>query len=638
MNEKAIYSAVGAILREMGARFETRIAAIESRPSPEPGAPGAPGVGIKSIIADGDDAARVIFTNGESARVTLPRGPRGEPGPEGNGIKAVAECDDGVIEFEFDNGATARVTLPRGERGERGEKGEPGVDRVTVAPRFIDADERIAKNEIVYHGGGLHQAIREAHGDPSRDPGSYRCIVAGIASIDVADNWAARTVEITARMSNGQSHTVTRPMGPRFLPEGERAGVKTVAGDFYFDGEWFVVVQRDNPTEDADRLRVNMRGPRGRRGLPGEPGAPGRDPVDLADVTLDGEVLTFVLSNGVEKSLLLPVPKSEQPQGAIRRFAGWFDSPAAYSAGEVVRSESGLFLALADVGAGEPLTDPEKWAQMAARSLGGGGGGGGGGISPADLAALRDWITEIDAEIGPKGTIVQHGNIVQWLGTLESRLRSVENIVDPPPIPVEVTNSFHDSGLNADYTTFLLGAKALADGVNYFDGNQHRLKPVWKAGENGNAYDAATNPGGIKQGTRQDVWVQAAQPNLTHHGLMTNASSGNPVKVSALTTWINQGAYIVAHYEPGGATLIVDSVEHPAPPQPAPAPPTPKEILLASLKAAKVTPESIAVGTFYAYAKGEPALAQAAEDTITQIAAAQGFTFEQALQILGGIA
>jgi hypothetical protein len=134
------------------------------------------------------------------------------------------------------------------------------------------------------------------------------------------------------------------------------------------------------------------------------------------------------------------------------------------------------------------------------------------------------------------------------------------------------------------------------------------------------------------------VWVQAAQPNLTHHGLMVNASSGNPVKVSALTTWITQGAYIVARYEPGGAQLVVDSVEHPAPPQPAPAPPTPKELLLRDLKAAGVTADSVGVGTFYAYAKGEPALAQSAEDTITTIAQQHGFTFEQALQFLGGIA
>jgi hypothetical protein len=224
MHNKATLDAIGAVIREVQAALVARIEAVETRTPPKDGAPGvgvrsvvqdgdkmvvaltngetfplalprgergadgAPGIGIREIVQDGIGAVRFILETGDSVRVDLPKGERGERGADGApgiGIKSIAECGEGEIEFEFDNGATATVKLPKGEQGERGERGADGVDRFILAPRYIADGERVEKNEIAYWGGGLHQAIRTAHGSPAEDPGSWRCVVSGVESVEI---------------------------------------------------------------------------------------------------------------------------------------------------------------------------------------------------------------------------------------------------------------------------------------------------------------------------------------------------------------------------------------------------------------------------------------------------------------------
>ena len=222
---------------------------------------------------------------GTEIEVPLPAGERGPPGAVGPPGERGAQGETG--------NAGASITGPKGERGA---DGRDGVDRVAILPRRARPGVSIEQNELVLWNGGLFQAVRRSSDDPSQDPQSFQCVIAGIADVRIAENLEARAIDVTVLDSTGHEYKAQFATGPRFFAETPPHGSKMLAGDSFLRGNWHYVASKDGADPDVldDRWRrFNIRGTRGDQGECG---------VGIAKIEQEADdVLVITLTNG-EKS------------------------------------------------------------------------------------------------------------------------------------------------------------------------------------------------------------------------------------------------------------------------------------------------------------------------------------------------
>jgi hypothetical protein len=609
--DKALIGAVADFIREQRAEIEERIEETRSListtqlPGPQgvPGERGVDGVGIVEVTQDDPTAARIVLSNGDVTRLLLPVGPQGERGPQGaQGEKGMPgpQGEQGPPGPPGEQGPPAPYTPPQaialelkgdpsfiestrgvaGPVGPQGERGEPGRDAPRIRSVEVSADGLEAA--FIFDSGEsltipLPPGPVGEKGDAGRDG-------AGIDS----PVWEVGSV-------HREGVTVQHNLGQFFRALRDTAGEPGVSDDWvrigragmrdcgafdatreYVDGDVYVkdftvfVVRGDRHKILSYRGQQGKRGERGERGADGESivGPPGRS---IERILSDDSGLLIELSDGVVQQVAWPdvlrdmlLDRASSEGVPIGQFRGPWEMGVSYSRGDVVRFGASL-LVCETAGRCERIGD--GFVPMLSFSAAASAGGGGGGASSEELLALRAWITEVDAELGPRGTIVQHGSIVQWLAEIERRLLTLEGAVAPTYVPVFVVNDFPAADGKL-YTTLLLGDADNAVSDNLYDGAVWHIKPEWGPGYNFQPYDPTTNPGGIQQGARQQLHVQHKSPDLTGYGTVRNGNNQNPVLVTAVDTWIRQGAYLAVRWDAAANVLHIDAIDHSPPATP----------------------------------------------------------------------
>lgn len=255
-----------------------------------------------------------------------------------------------------------------------GAPGQAGLDRVLTLPRYIEPGEPFERNEIAWWNCGLWQAVRAGIGDPGHDPGGWRCLVPGIASIEAREDWSKRELVIGFRMSGGELHETRARMLPGLLPpDWEEKGIGIIAGDLIRDGEFerLALIDGAEPGCVEHWHAREIRGRRGRPGDKGETGRPGAGLTGLSLVRAAGGALAIVPA--YDDPAITPEPIAvemmiEEPADRSRRvlaaFAGRHVAGKSYARGDVVSAAPGaLWLSLKPDNR-KPLAEGEAWERM----------------------------------------------------------------------------------------------------------------------------------------------------------------------------------------------------------------------------------------------------------------------------------
>jgi hypothetical protein len=283
---------------------------------------------------------------------------------------------------------TAQIAaLPAPEPGPPGRDGGDGIDRVVCVPAAIGPAQRCPRNEIIHHGKGIWQAIRETAGDPDNDPAGWKCLVPGIAGIEFAEDLSQRRASCTIRTSDGQAHEVSWRLPAGYLPhDWQQRGWGIIAGDILRDGDHDYVALCDFPGNPLDPRtadnwqKMQVVGRRGRTGEPGAKGDPGaqgepgpgltglalvRDPAHAHLAILPRYADARVQAEPIELDLM--TEPAAPGRAAIVGFAGPFHISKRYGRGDVVSAvmHGGptLWLSLKPDNS-DPLTDSGSWQRM----------------------------------------------------------------------------------------------------------------------------------------------------------------------------------------------------------------------------------------------------------------------------------
>jgi hypothetical protein len=284
--------------------------------------------------------------------------------------------------------AIAALPAPEpGPPGLDGLDGGDGIDRVVCSPASVGPTQRCPRNEIIHHGCGIWQAIRETAGDPDNDPSGWKCLVPGIAGIEFAEDLAGRRASCTIRTSDGAAHEVGWRLPAGYLPhDWQQRGWGIIAGDILRDGDHDYVALIDFPGNPLDPRtaenwqKMQVVGRRGRTGDPGKKGDPGdagepgpgltglsliRDPARAHLAILPRYADARVQAEPLELDLMIePAPEG---RAAIVGFAGPFHNSKRYGRGDVVSAvmHGGptLWLSLKPDNR-DPLTDSGSWQRM----------------------------------------------------------------------------------------------------------------------------------------------------------------------------------------------------------------------------------------------------------------------------------
>ena len=265
-----------------------------------------------------------------------------------------------------------------GQDGKDGQDGRDGVDNPAIAPICIDRDFKANKGLVVYHRGGLWQAIRNTNGDPETDSGNWNCFVDGVNDVATSFDPESALYSVHFEKTNGTKETVSFERPATYLPAGDH---KSVEGDFFFDETSL------NVYVQGTWLAKDLKGDKGEDGKDGTRGRVGKRGVGIDDIIPVDNGWKVLLSNGETKDLyldLLGIGKEEVDQ-EIKRYAGDWHSSKSYTVGDVVTLNNSLFLALSN-NSESPLSSA-NWVQMVSPASGGtflssdgDGSGGVGGI------------------------------------------------------------------------------------------------------------------------------------------------------------------------------------------------------------------------------------------------------------------
>lgn len=356
MNEKAIFSAVGEILKAELKKIDDRVEKLVQAQTEK-----TIGVVVEKLLSD-----EVI----EKLQSKLPK----TPGIDGIGIKAVEQEESSAFSLVLDNDQTIQVKLPEPLKGEAGEKGLQGSDGLDGLDSPI-AEARLAcagleKNDLAYYAGGLFQATKKTIGTPEDDAGAYRLVVNGVDKAEFNVDPIERKAAFVIRKTDGDQQEIFVDM-----PAGYVADPKVVSrlfkGDYTFEGTKIKIWDGEAWQEHQQR------GPTGREGKTGA-GIKGAKLSDnqlrfetttgkTFDVPFVETVAEYLLSEYGETIAKLAAPAQENTTQIINRFAGIWKAGESNKAGDVVTTSHGLFLALADT-----KEAPEKsndWQLMLASQL-----------------------------------------------------------------------------------------------------------------------------------------------------------------------------------------------------------------------------------------------------------------------------
>jgi hypothetical protein len=257
-----------------------------------------------------------------------------------------------------------------------GEPGQDGVDRVLTLPRYIGPNDTFERNEVAAFKGGIWQAVRAGRGDPEADPFAWRCLVPGVATIEVVEDWAKRELNFGFRMSDGTLNVTRARMMPGLLPpDYAQRGFGIIAGDIIRDGDFDRIAQVDgaDPAKPTDWEAREVRGRRGRPGetTKGEPGpaGPGLTGLSLATDKSTGRLaIVPAFADPAVKGdpILVDMMTGDLAPGrrAIVGFAGRHDQGKSYGRGDVVSASGGaLWLSLKPDNRAA-LVEGARWERM----------------------------------------------------------------------------------------------------------------------------------------------------------------------------------------------------------------------------------------------------------------------------------
>jgi hypothetical protein len=266
-----------------------------------------------------------------------------------------------------------------GAAGQDGRDGEPGRDRPIIEPMLVREGDKVDKNTLVAHGGGLFMTSRKANGSPSDDPAGYNVLVNGIDDISFEQTELRKTAMRVA-LSDGLviDHTIENH-APIFR------------GTFKKDVEYSIndIVIKDRKTlikvadEGDKQWQMFVFTEKGDQGEAGGIGLTGADGVGIKDIFASDANILFEMTDGRVHTIELALPdlNGDFDGAAVKSFRGYYDGTQTYSSGEIVRMDNSLWLAI-DRTTDFPSGKSAAWVQMIAGSVGGSGGGGDGTVGP----------------------------------------------------------------------------------------------------------------------------------------------------------------------------------------------------------------------------------------------------------------
>jgi len=327
-------------------------------------------------------------------------GERGEVGPPGRDGAPGADGRHGI------NG-------PPGEPGRSGADGRDGIDGVDGAPGRDGTLEQVRTWRVgdvwrgsgvgYTHRGGLWMSASDPEGaEPGQDD-RWRCVSDGVFEVRLSDPDAVdlRLMALEVEFSSG---TVVRSQFRMDVPVvrgtwNEATNYEHMDVVAWNGNSWILVA----PTRSAPgpapqpgtcidwRLMAKRgekgargeQGARGERGATGDQGAPG---AGIAEVMLEGNQLLLELTDGTLRQLELPgfltevrAPPDDSDKPPLNRWCGIWAADGSYSAGDMVRTGSALFVANSATKSrpGTEQKDAATWDLLLRSSTGSGDGGGG---------------------------------------------------------------------------------------------------------------------------------------------------------------------------------------------------------------------------------------------------------------------
>jgi hypothetical protein len=266
-----------------------------------------------------------------------------------------------------------------GVAGAAGQDGQDGRDRPIIEPMLVRDGDKVDKNTLVAHGGGLFMTSRKANGSPSDDPAGYNVLVNGIDDISFEQTELRKTAMRVA-LSDGLviDHTIENH-SPIFR------------GTFKKEVEYSIndIVIKDRKTlikvaDDGDKQwQMFVFTEKGDQGEAGGIGLTGADGVGIKDIFASDANILFEMTDGRVHTIELALPdlNDDFDGAAVKSFRGYYDGTQTYSSGEIVRMDNSLWLAINRT-TDFPSGKSADWVQMIAGSVGGSGGGGDGTPGP----------------------------------------------------------------------------------------------------------------------------------------------------------------------------------------------------------------------------------------------------------------
>jgi hypothetical protein len=261
--------------------------------------------------------------------------------------------------------------------GKDGRDGEPGRDRPVIEPMLVRDGDKVDKNTLVAHGGGLFMSSRKANGSPVDDPAGYNCIVNGIDDISFEQTELRKTAMRVA-LSDGLviDHTIQNH-SPIFRGTFKKE-VEYSINDIVIKDRKTLIKVADDGDKQWQMFVFTDKGDQGEAGKSGDQGLPGADGVGIKDIFASDSNILFEMTDGRIHTIELALPdlNGDFDGAAVKSFRGYYDANQTYAAGEIVRMDNSLWLAV------ERTTDfpsgkSASWVQMIAGSVGGSGGGDG---------------------------------------------------------------------------------------------------------------------------------------------------------------------------------------------------------------------------------------------------------------------
>jgi len=176
-----------------------------------------------------------------------------------------------------------KSALEQIKSGQDGKDGKDGKDRFVISAMSVADGEKVDKNVVVNHRGGLFTTDRKSNGTPSEDPGAYSCLVNGISEINI-ESIDDRKSAIYIELSNGLivSHEIKFAV-PLFKGPFSKDAI-------YEPGDIVIKDKKTLINIGGDEWKMFVFPEKGDKGDAGPQGIPGKDYADtLADMILEGQ-------------------------------------------------------------------------------------------------------------------------------------------------------------------------------------------------------------------------------------------------------------------------------------------------------------------------------------------------------------